>query len=428
MRWLVISPYLPHPEIGHGGGTAVLQLCEELARHHETTLLCFKREDEAGREAYLRARGVTVRTIPWRSDQARGLTRLALIADRARVLLRQRRSDRPFMVEKYDRAELRRAIDRVLDAESFDVVQVEYSFLAPAAGHARRHPSRPAVLLNTHEIASLPRERELERARDPMSRSRANRELNRWRAFESTLCEAADRVLCVTEQDRQRLADHLGGGERLATVPLGYRIDDIAPAHTEERDPPRLLFVGSFAHPPNLAGARILVEEIMPLVSAVRPDIRLDVVGRGADTGLIEAAERHAGRVRMHGFVADLDPLWARCSIFVAPLFTGGGIKIKVLEAMARGACIVSTPIGVEGIDESGDASTIADSAEDFAARILDLALDPERRALQATRAREKLVREFSWASIVERLEGLARDVLDPAPPDRSSGRGPVDL
>jgi glycosyltransferase involved in cell wall biosynthesis len=401
-----------------------MQACEELARHHDTTLLCFQREDEAGREEHLSSAGVKVRTIPWRSDQARGMDRLALIADRAQVLLRQRRSDRPFMVEKYDRPELRRAIDEILDSEKFDAVQVEYSFLAPAAHHARRHGSGPAVLLNTHEIASLPRERELERARGPLSRLRARRELDRWRALESTLPDAADRVLCVTEQDRQRLARHIGSEDRLATVPLGYRVDDIAPAHTEQRDPARLLFVGSFAHPPNLAGARILIEEIMPLVSAVRPDIRLDVVGRGADARLIEAAERHAGRVRMHGFVANLDPLWARCSIFVAPLFTGGGIKIKVLEAMARGACIVSTPIGVEGIDETGEATTIAGSPEDFAARILDLATDPERRAERAINAREKLVREFSWASIVDRLTTLAREVLDQSP-GRQSGRGP---
>lgn len=424
MRWLVISPYLPHPEIGHGGGTAVMQVCEELARHHDTTLLCFQREDEAGREEWLTSRGVTVRTIPWRSDQARGLARIGLIADRAKVLLAQRRNDRPFMVEKYDRAELRRTIDRVLDSADFDAVQVEYSFMAPAAFHARQHPSRPAVLLNTHEIASLPREREVARARDPLSRSKAKRELRRWLDHESTLPATADRVLCVTDQDRARLTTHLGSGDRLVTVPLGYRTEGLAPAHGEQRDPPRLLFVGSFAHPPNLAGARILLEEILPLVNAVRPDIRLDVVGRGADAQLVEAAERHPGRVRLHGFVPDLDPLWARSSIFVAPLFSGGGIKIKVLEAMARGACVVSTPIGVEGIDDRGEATAVADTPESFAARVLDLVIDPERRAALGRAARERILAGYSWDSIVERLTGLAREVRDQSSDERQSGSG----
>ena len=145
MRWLVISPYLPHPDIGHGGGTAVGQLCEELARHHQTTLLCLQREDESGLDDWLRSRGVDVRTIPWRSDQAGGLARLALMADRARVLIAQQQHDRPYMVEKYDRPELRQAIDNTLDSEQFDAVQVEYSFLSPAARFlfsGRRPPSR----------------------------------------------------------------------------------------------------------------------------------------------------------------------------------------------------------------------------------------------------------------------------------------------
>ena len=80
-------------------------------------------------------------------------------------------------------------------------------------------------------------------------------------------------------------------------------------------------------------------------------------------------------------------------------------------EAMARGACIVSTPIGVEGIDDAGEASAIATTPEDFASAILDLARDRERRTALGRAAREKLVREFSWESIVERLTALANEV-----------------
>jgi glycosyltransferase involved in cell wall biosynthesis len=409
MRWLVVSPYLPHPEIGHGGGTAVLQLCSELARRHDTTVLCFERENEAGRAEHLRRLGVDVHTIPWRSDQAHGLARIGLIADRARVLLAQRQNDRPWMVEKYDRAELRRTIDRILDAESFDAVQVEYSFLAPAAAHARRHPSRPVVLLNTHEIASLPRERELERARDPVSRTRVKKELDRWIEFERALPEAADRVLCVTERDRERLARQIGSEDGLTTVPLGYDFEGLEAAHTAPSVPPRLLFVGSFGHLPNAIGARTLVDEIMPLVHTIRPEIGLDIVGRGAEAHLVEAAERSDGRIAVHGFVPAVDPLWARSALFLAPLFTGGGIKIKVLEAMARSACIVSTPIGVEGIDEQGEVTAVAETPEDFATRILELAEDPAARRQLGVAARERLEEEFSWASIVSRLETIVR-------------------
>jgi glycosyltransferase involved in cell wall biosynthesis len=414
MRWLVISPYLPHPEIGHGGGTAVLQLCCELARHHEVTLLCFQREDEAGRERWLQGQGVEVRALPWRSDQARGLARIGLIADRARVLLAQQRHDRPFMVEKYDRAELRRAVDRLLDERSFDVVQVEYSFMAPVAAHARAHPARPAVLLNTHEIASLPRQRELDLARDPVGRARARQALRRWIEHERTLAESADRVLCVTDQDRSRLASILGDDSRLRTVPLGYSLEGMDRAHREASQPPRLLFVGSFTHPPNLTGVRIFLEEILPLIHAIRPEIAVDIVGRAADPHLLDLADRSNGRVVVHGFVPDLEPLWRRSTLFVAPLYSGGGIKIKVLEALARSACVVATPIAVEGIDEAGSATVVADTPEDFAGAVLELVDDPERRTLLGTRAHTHVEANFTWESIVRRLAAIADEVGEP--------------
>lgn len=422
MRWIVVSPYLPHPDIGHGGGTAVMQLCLELASQHQTLLLCFERENEKGRADWLRERGVDVRTLPWRSDKAQGLDRLGLIADRARVLLGQQLHDRPFMVEKYDRESLRRGLDEILDEAPCDVVQVEYSFLSPLARHALAHPSRPTVLLNTHEIASLPRERELARARDPFSRLRATTALRRAVAHEKTLRACADRVLCVTDQDRERLTATLGSADGLATVPLGFDLEGIGPAHTEESKPPRLLFVGSFGHPPNLYGARILVDEIMPLVHEIRPQIGLDIVGRGADAHLHDIATRSAGRVRVHGFVEDLDPLFARCSVFLAPLFSGGGIKIKVLEAMARGACVLSTAIGVEGIDDEGTATVLAASAEDFATKILELTSDVVQRRQYGSAAQAHIREGYAWPSIVTRLQEQVLEVRDQSSAGRQSG------
>jgi glycosyltransferase involved in cell wall biosynthesis len=411
MRWLVISPYLPHPGVGHGGGTAVRQLCEELARHHRTTLLCFERETEAGLDRWLTERGVEVRTLPWRSDQAHGLSRIGLIADRARVLLAQQRHDRPFMVEKYDRAALHRAINRILDAEPFDVVQVEYSFLAPAARRAREHPSHPAVLLNTHEIASLPRERELARARGPVEQARARQALRRWTFHEAMLPECADRILCVTEQDRQRMIGLLGDADRLVTVPLGYEIPEFADAHLEPVQPPRLLFVGGFTHPPNVEGARALVEEILPRVLVARPEIRVDVVGAQPPDWLRRASDASEGRLVVHGFVDDLAAVFRASTLFVAPLFTGGGIKIKVLEAMARGAAVLSTPIGVEGIDDEGHACAIAATPEEFADGILALVSDVSRRRELSRRARAHVADGFSWPSIVDRLGRIAAEV-----------------
>ena len=152
-----------------------------------------------------------------------------------------------------------------------DVVQVEYGFMAPYARAARAKNDVAAshVLLNTHELVTLARLRSV--ASDPTSR--ANRsELARWSRYESRLHGWADTVGCVTEQDRT-LLHALTGAANLRTLPLGVALDEIRAREDREADPPRLLFVGSFAHPPNVESARGLLADILPRVRGKLPAV-----------------------------------------------------------------------------------------------------------------------------------------------------------
>ena len=423
MRWLVVSPYLPHPGIGHGGGTAVLQLCRALAARHETTLLCFRREDEAGLEADLIEHGVRVETVGLRSDRARGLPRVGLIADRAACALRAATKARPLMAEKYDRSAMHARLEALIAEIRPDAVQVEYSFMSTYARTARfgvdgvrtlwhkgpdpAEGDRPHVLLNTHEIGTLPRIRRLRRAGGRWSSWRASRELAIWAVHDHALVDAADTVLCVTEQDRRLLRSLSGTGDPV-TVALGAEVAEVPLTHRPTPDPtPSLLFVGGFAHPPNVEGALWLCDEVMPRVWARSSGIRVEIVGRAAPDALRRRAEGSGGRIRISGFVDDLGEVFERNDVFVAPLVSGGGIKIKVLEAMGRGAAVVTTSIGAEGIDESGRACALADSAEDFAERILQLVDEPAERQRLGAAAHAWIRERFGWDAIVRDLTAI---------------------
>lgn len=408
MRWLVVSPYLPHPKIGHGGGVCVYQLCRTLAVEHEVSLLCFRRHGEEGLEAHLEEQGVRVHTVGFRSERDRGGARLALVGDRLRCRWRAWRDGEPFMVTKYRRAAMFDRLEELCSDLAPDVVQVEYGFMAPYARAARAKNDVAAshVLLNTHELVTLARLRSV--ASDPTSR--ANRsELARWSRYESRLHGWADTVGCVTEQDRT-LLHALSGAANLRTLPLGVALDEIRAREDREADPPRLLFVGSFAHPPNVESARGLLEEIMPLVWETAPRVEVDVVGADPPVAVRQAAQRAGERVRLHGFVESLDPLFDAAVLFVAPLWSGGGIKIKILEAMGRGIAVVTTPIGAEGIDDDGDSVAIAFDGGTFARAILELVDDPSRRNVLSSRARKKVADRFSWAAIVGVLARTVRE------------------
>jgi glycosyltransferase involved in cell wall biosynthesis len=130
----------------------------------------------------------------------------------------------------------------------------------------------------------------------------------------------------------------------------------------------------------------------------------LDIVGRGSRRFLDELGV-HDERVRGHGFVEDLEEFYRRGTLFVAPLPEGGGIKIKILEAMARGIPVVTTPVGAEGIVAPRDeAAWIVAPDDRFHEAVLTALDDPEEAVLRASRARRIMEERFSWRGIVDRL------------------------
>jgi glycosyltransferase involved in cell wall biosynthesis len=212
----------------------------------------------------------------------------------------------------------------------------------------------------------------------------------------------ADTVGCVTEGDR-RVLEAMTAATNLVTLPLGTEVEAFAPVgpgHTTH--PPRLLFVGSFAHPPNAEGAERFLTEVLPRIRARHPEVVTEIVGANPPEALRRRAD---GRVELPGFVDDLDAVFRRAHVFVAPLYSGGGIKIKVLEAMGRGAAIVTTPIGAEGIDPDGAACRVAEDSAAFAGAVSDLLDDPGARSDLGRRARAHVEAHYSWPAIVQRLE-----------------------
>ncbi|MCP4574207.1 MAG: glycosyltransferase family 4 protein [bacterium] len=407
MRVMVVTPYLPHRRVGHGGGTAVRDLVTWLARRHEVLVASLLRPDEADLVADVTALGVQVETLPYRDTTTRGAGRLLLAVDRLRAWLNSLRSGYPLYVEKYHTADAVSWLGNLVDEFSPEAIQFEYlqTALLCRSVHRRRNGDRPRLVLNSHELGSLPRERRAAAATGG-ARRRARREAAAWRHLQVDACGWADCTLCVTEQDRELYAAM--GGHDLLTVPLGMDTEAIVPVwEPPATGPGEYLFVGSFQHGPNRRAAELLVHRIWPAVANRLPGATLLLAGRGSrrflDGTNVDSAAVH---VRALGFVDDLTELFLRCRLFLAPLPEGGGIKIKILEAMARGIPVVTTPVGAEGIATSGDDVIVIaepDTAA-FADAVVAAAADPDACRKRAARARSHLEAHYSWESITGRL------------------------
>lgn len=359
MRVLLVSPYLPRPGIGHGGGMALTSLVERLSQRCQLTLVAFTRKHEQEAVEPWRARCAAVHALPFLSDREDDLPgRLRLLGSRLRAAGASLLGSLPYFVQKYQQEAMRACLER-LAAEPFDLVGFEFLQMAPYAALFQQHAAR--LQLNTHEVNTIKVFGAQRLARQPAGQLAEGIRALRWARYESRIVRSFDRVMCFTAQDRAVLAA-FSGCSHVQVVPLGLDLDAYPSRDGGQERPGSLLFVGSFAHEPNVDAALYLLEELWPALRARRPDLSLSLVGREPPGRVQRAARRCGPDVRLAGFVPDLAPEFERHAVFIAPMRYGGGIKTKTLEAMARAMPVATTVWGADGIPiEDGVHGRVAD-------------------------------------------------------------------
>jgi glycosyltransferase involved in cell wall biosynthesis len=232
------------------------------------------------------------------------------------------------------------------------------------------------------------------------------RELDLWRKFETAAWRTVDRVVTMSEQDR-RMVTTAGA----VTLANGVDLDRFRPEVGQASWPVtrRILFIGSFAHRPNVMAVEFFVNEVWPLLH----DATLDIIAGARHEQYAVAADLAQPGITVEGFVADVRPAYRRAALVVAPLLASAGTNIKVLEAMAMGKTVVSTPAGVNGLDLiPGEDFVLVHTAREMAAAIENLLADPAGRARIETAARARVERDYSWDTIARSQSALYRELL----------------
>jgi glycosyltransferase involved in cell wall biosynthesis len=222
-------------------------------------------------------------------------------------------------------------------------------------------------------------------------------------------------VASVGEQAAHELAD------RILVVPNGVDLETFAFADMTGRAPARIIFSGKMSYHANITAALHLVHEIMPLVWAWRPDAEVWLVGKDPPPVLRALATDHGSgpemrpagirRVVVTGYVPEIAVYIQRATVAVAPLLYGAGIQNKVLEAMACGTPVITTPqIGATLDVVPGRELLTASTPQEFAATTLTLLACPERRAAAASAGRAFVECRHSWSSAASQLERVYRD------------------
>ncbi|MBI3952202.1 MAG: glycosyltransferase [Acidobacteria bacterium] len=398
MRILMVTSMLPYPESMSGGALVMYGQLTGLAARHDVTLATFAGADPAEEKAIdgLRASGIDVHYV-WRSWPV-GIDRWRL---RLRDAIGWLQGGCPLRTMQFYDPRMQHLLDRLLNEQRFDLLQVEDNAMANY-GYRMQGP----IVLTEHEVrpalSSDPRD---QLNANWIGRILTNAERRRWHQYQRAIWRRFNRIQVFTPRDAQMIrtmAPELA--ECVRVNPFGVEIPAEADPSGEEAG--TIMFVGGFGHPPNVDAALWLGSEIMPRLRAYWPGVRLIIVG-SHPTKAVEALA--CDDITVTGRVPAVEAFLRRAAVVLAPLRTGGGMRVKVLQAMALGKPVVTTPIGAEGLANTGGRLplAIAEDAEGIARTTAALLGSENARHALGCRARAFVAQHHSWPAYAQRLEAI---------------------
>ena len=391
MRVLFLSQLVPFP-VDAGPKVRSYHVLQHLAAQgHEVTLLAFQREgDRPEQIEHLRAFCHAVHTVPlsrsfWRDVWYLGLSLI---------------QGQPMLIRRDHVPAMHNLLQELVHRQRFDIIHADQLWMAQYALAARETAAAGEkdirFVLDQHNAVYLIPERLALQKKNPFVRFVLRREARVLRRYELATCQQFDRVVWVTDEDRQALDPSL----------MHTAKDQVIPICVDTQDKPllyrpdgfRVTFLGGLHWPPNAEGMIWFARKIWPRIRAAIPDAVLTVIGKNPPQ---EIAGGDIPGLQITGYVEDVTPYLQETAAFIVPLHAGGGMRVKIIDAWAWGLPIVSTTIGAEGIDyQHGENILIGDSEAEFAAHVIRLCEDSALACRLARCGRQTAEQQYEWRQV----------------------------
>ncbi|GAA5527758.1 glycosyltransferase [Herpetosiphon gulosus] len=393
MRILFLTPYPAYPA-NSGGTQRMFQLLRELSRQHELWCLSLSPSHivSAAAQPLNRYCHLTLIPAPRRNLAQRTWTTLT--------------SPLPDMVLRAPSEMFRSALASLLNTNRFDLVQAESIEMAQYALQAQRW-GIPATLDQWNAEYVL-QQRAAQTDRQQQKRWHAALySAIQWRKlarYERLVCNQLDQIYVVSPEDRAML-QKIGVKKTLHVVPNGVDSQQFSPSMPREYDPNTLLFTGSLDFRPNIDALRWFIQEVLPLIRAERPETKLMIVGRAPTPAVLQLAQ--PGVIEIIPNVPSVQPYFNKAAVFVLPMRMGGGVRLKLLEALATETPLVSTTMGADGVTGlvPNQHCLLADTPAEFAQATLKLLRERQFAQGLAMAARRFVAANYDWQAITERLQ-----------------------
>ena len=396
MKILLLTQVLPYPP-DSGPKVKTWNVIKYLAPRHEVTLASFVRGDQSADVAHLASVCRAVHTVPMERNLAHdGLAAVQSLA-----------SGQPWMMVRDRRAAMAALIRRLAASEQFDIVHADQLNMAQ---YAQQVPGARRIL-DAHNALWVLYGRLAAQMKWGPQRLILERDWRLLKRYEGRMVATMDGVLAVSEEDRSALLMAAGRAHDVTVIPIAVDTDEIAPVQ-RHADADHLLHVGTMYWPPNIDGINWFLDEIMPTIVRQRPGTVFDVVGaRPPESLLARAQEDH--HLNVTGYVVDTLPYLQSAGVFLVPLRAGGGMRVKILNALAQGMPIISTTLGAEGIAvRDGEHLLLADDPADFGAAVLRVLHDPALAARLGAAGRRLAEEQYDYRVACAPMDALYRRCL----------------
>lgn len=280
-----------------------------------------------------------------------------------------------------------------------DVVLLEGLHTAAFLEDVRAFFPEAPVVLRQSNVEYLLLKRNAASTKNPFLKAFYYDQYRLMKQFELEAMKSVDAVTAITEFDKNIYLKELPNLNCYVS-PAGAEMPDSLGLQKEEN---KMLAISNWRWKPNIDGLKWFLDEVWPSLIQKQPELEFDIIGDGLTPNF---KNKYAHKnIHFLGFVDDLEPHRQTATVFVAPLFSGSGMKLKIVEGMASGLPIVTTKIGAEGIEiEDGTHYREANTKAEFEAAILDLLDHPQKRDDLSSEARNKAENKYGWEEITRQL------------------------
>ena len=396
MKLLLLTQVLPYPP-DSGPKIKTWNVLKYLAQHHEVTLVSFVRGDQSAEVTHLKNYCRAVYTVPMsRGRWSDGW-----------FMIKSLLTGQPFLMVRDNRSAMHQMIKQVVTNARFDIVHVDQLNMAQ---YAERVPGAGKIL-DAHNALWLLYKRLWETMTPGPKKWLLGRDWHLLKQYEGEICRHFDGLLTVSEEDKVALQEAAGQSLEATVIPIAIDTDEVVKVR-RRAEADHIIHIGTMFWPPNVDGILWFLREIFPLIQAQRPGTIFDVVGAKPPLEIMAYNSNGSG-INVTGYVVDPTPYFEATGVMVVPLRAGGGMRVKILNALAQGLPIVSTTLGCEGIAvEPGKHLLVADAPEAFAKATLDLLEDKRLADELGHNGRHLIQSAYDYRAACIPLEALYRHAI----------------